>query len=50
LERHAHLQGMKTQVRPISGLEPLLSIEGLAEYLGVPVTAIFDWPGTRHPI
>jgi hypothetical protein len=34
---------MKTQVQPISGLEPLLSIEDLAEYLGVPVTTIYDW-------
>ena len=25
------------------GLEPLLSIEGLAEYLGVPVSTIYDW-------
>ena len=43
LERQAHLQGMKTQLQPISGLEPLLSIEDLAEYLGVPVTTIYDW-------
>ena len=42
-ERPAHLQGMKTQFHPISGLEPLLSIEDLAEYLGVPVTTIYDW-------
>lgn len=27
----------------LNGLEPLLSIEELAEYLGVPVTTIRDW-------
>lgn len=27
----------------LSGLEPLLSIEALAEYLDVPVTTIRDW-------
>jgi len=26
-----------------SGLEPLISIEGLSQYLGVPVTTIRDW-------
>lgn len=26
-----------------SGLEPLMSIDDLAEYLGVPVTTIYDW-------
>lgn len=34
---------MKTETRVASGLEPLLSIEDLAEYLGVPVTTIYDW-------
>jgi hypothetical protein len=33
-ERPAHLQGMKTQLQSIGGLEPLLSIEDLAQYLG----------------
>lgn len=42
-ERPAHLSGMKTQLHPISGLDPLLSIEDLAEYLGVPVATIYDW-------
>ena len=42
-ERPVHLEGMKTQLQPISGLEPLLSIEDLAGYLGVPVTSIYDW-------
>jgi excisionase family DNA binding protein len=34
---------METQPRGVSGLEPLLSIEDLARYLGVPVTTIYDW-------
>jgi hypothetical protein len=33
---------MKTQLQPISGLDPLQSIEDLAQYLGVPVTSIYD--------
>ena len=35
--------GMKTATTPTSGLDPLLSIEELAEYLGVPITTIYDW-------
>ena len=27
----------------LSGLEPLLSIEELSEYLDVPVTTLYDW-------
>ena len=34
---------MKTEIRVASGLDPLLSIEDLAEYLGVPITTIYDW-------
>ena len=34
---------MKTATPAIGGLDPLLSIEDLAEYLGVPVTTIYDW-------
>ena len=34
---------METTTSPLSGLEPLLSIEELAEYLHVPVTTIRDW-------
>jgi hypothetical protein len=37
-----HLNAMETFTAS-SGLEPLLSIEQLAEYLGVPVTTIYDW-------
>src|SRR4051812_48337614 len=35
--------GMKSEARQTSGLDPLLSIEDLAEFLGVPVTTIYDW-------
>ncbi len=38
----AHLWGMETNATA-RGLEPLLSIEELAEYLGVPLTTIYDW-------
>ena len=34
---------MKTTTPSVGGLDPLLSIEDLAEYLGVPVTTIYDW-------
>lgn len=37
-----HLNFMETYTAS-SSLEPLLSIEQLAEYLGVPVTTIYDW-------
>lgn len=34
---------MKTSARTISGLEPMLSIEELAEYLALPVRTLYDW-------
>jgi excisionase family DNA binding protein len=34
---------MDTNTTTASGLEPLLSIEELAEYLDVPVVTIYDW-------
>lgn len=34
---------MKTDVNPLSGLDPLLSIDELAEYLGVSIKTIYDW-------
>ena len=34
---------METNSSTLSGLEPLLSIDDLAEYLDVPVTTIRDW-------
>ena len=39
----AHLSGMKTTLQPAGGLVPLMSIEDLAEFLGVPVATIYDW-------
>ena len=39
----ANLVGMTTNTTTRSGLEPLMNIEDLAEYLGVPVTTIYDW-------
>ncbi|MGB4834513.1 MAG: helix-turn-helix domain-containing protein [Nostocoides sp.] len=34
---------METTTPPLSGLEPLLSIEELSEYLHVPVKTLYDW-------
>ena len=34
---------MEKNRAPTGGLEPLLSIEELAEYLDVPVATIYDW-------
>lgn len=42
-DRHAHLIGMITEASTTSGLEPLMSIDDLASYLGIPVTTIYDW-------
>jgi len=43
--RAAHLPGMSTDIQgtPSPGLEPLLGIDAVAEYLGVSVTTIYDW-------
>ncbi len=38
-----HLMGMKTTTATECGLVPLMSIEALADFLGVPVTTIYDW-------
>jgi excisionase family DNA binding protein len=38
--RARHLTGMNTHEL---GLEPLMGVEELAEYLGVPVQTIYDW-------
>jgi excisionase family DNA binding protein len=38
---------METTTDTESGLEPLLSIETLADYLGVPVTTVYDWRVAR---
>ena len=34
---------MDTTTKTRSGLEPLLSIEELSEYLHVPVRTLYDW-------
>lgn len=30
------------------GLDPLMSVDELAEYLGVPVRTVYDWRTTGH--
>ena len=44
----AHLLGMRTQQSALSGLDPLVSVDELAEYLGVPIRTIYDWRQTGH--
>jgi excisionase family DNA binding protein len=39
---------MRTDQSSLSGLDPLLSVNELAEYLGVPVRTIYDWRQTGH--
>ena len=34
---------MKTDTNPLSGLDPLLSIDELSEYLGVSIKTIYEW-------
>jgi len=34
---------MATQLIAVGGLEPSLSMEDLAGYLGVPIATIYDW-------
>ncbi len=34
---------MESPTPILSGLEPLMSIEELSEYLGVPVRTLYDW-------
>ena len=41
--RGAHLLAMDSNSTKVSGLEPLMTIDALAEYLDVPVTTIRDW-------
>ena len=38
-----HLVSMETTATTLSGLEPLMSIEELSEYLHVPVRTLYDW-------
>ena len=44
----AHLLGMRTQQSALSELDPLVSVDELAEYLGVPIRTIYDWRQTGH--
>ena len=43
LDCPAYLVGMTIDTTTGSGLEPLMSIDDLSDYLGVPVTTIYDW-------
>jgi len=46
-----HLVCMNTDTNPLSGLDPLLSIDELAEYLGVSIKTIYEWRQTgRGPV
>lgn len=38
-----HLTCMESTAPTLSGLEPLMSIEELSEYLHVPVRTLYDW-------
>jgi excisionase family DNA binding protein len=42
----AHLKCMSTH--HLEGLEPLISIDELSDYLGVPVKTIYDWRLAGH--
>jgi excisionase family DNA binding protein len=44
----AHLISMDTISNPLAALEPLLSTQELAEYLGVPVKTIYEWRTGGH--
>lgn len=39
---------MGTSTTRLGGLDPLLDVQELAEYLGVPVRTIYDWRQTGH--
>jgi excisionase family DNA binding protein len=42
----AHLANLNPSAN--TALEPLLSVEQLADYLGVPVKTVYDWRRTGH--
>jgi len=44
----AHLMDMNTPSPALSGLEPLISVDELSDYLGIPVRTIYDWRLTGH--
>jgi hypothetical protein len=37
-----HLNGVKTNTA-LSGLEPLIGVEELSEYLDVPIKTLYEW-------
>ena len=39
----AHLGDVSTELSNAWGLEPMLSVSDLADYLGVPVSTVYDW-------
>jgi hypothetical protein len=41
---------MDTKTPTLSGLEPLLSIEELSEYLHVPIRTLYDWRLARDRV
>lgn len=41
--RLVHLIGMDTKQPPHPTLEPLLDVTELADYLGVPLSTVYDW-------
>jgi excisionase family DNA binding protein len=43
-----HNTPQNTSNAPVTGLEPLLSVDQLADYLGVPVKTVYDWRRTGH--
>ena len=49
--RVAHLKGMDLSPHPsrqsLPGLEPMIDIRALANYLGVPVSTVYDWRTNR---
>jgi excisionase family DNA binding protein len=44
----AHLAYVGSETPGFRGLEPLLSVGELADYLGVPVSTIYDWRTGGH--
>lgn len=48
--RAMHLSVMDTEAQTTPwGLEPLIDVGGLATYLGISVSTIYDWRGLGSP-
>lgn len=43
MARAVHLLSMDTEHLSSCGLEPLIDVGELADYLGIPVSTIYDW-------